>query len=532
MGWISISGWKFWRISASIGTPSDHSAIVLERSITENIVDSHSCSSSVLFGPSTPVMSENLGRRLFTSPSSGYSSTSTIKSWRSFSSTISWRGWHESIDDSDGTRDVEELQGDLVIRTIEWRTGKQSRNFKWFQESWMRSGFLQCQRHLGGCGLQEVVSCLDLRVGWNGFQVGYAWFMMPMGQSWKRPSTLHIRLSILETMIRPWEARDCFIFFSRISVDTARLRIWSRGRSLHWALPSRMVLNSFVWSGKSSLCFRDLRPWDIVSSVWSFVWRRQIICLTLWEKCRQRSILFIPCWKLLSLRVSWLMSESAKVISFCCTWGVCQAKCKSFFNCIRMPLRFSSFLLEFRITISGLEFKVTWVHSMWHSLCRSQMSRTRHASIVERRAIWQKIVRNQRSAVIVASFHLSWGFLFIREGWTIWTKLRGKWLRNRKLPGSKHGIQNKEFTERNSGRMCEMIQWVTPLANYESYMGRNYIMEEHIWGLSRGERSVSPFFTSRIPGSFRVVVFGFCVWWGLFGVFRLLFPFEAFQAFA
>lgn len=132
MGWISISGWKFWRISASIGTPSDHSAIVLERSITENIVDSHSCSSSVLSGPSTPVMSENLGRRLFTSPSSGYSSssTSTIKSWRSFSSTISWRGWHESIDDSDGTRDVEELQGDLVIRTIEWRTGKQSRNFK------------------------------------------------------------------------------------------------------------------------------------------------------------------------------------------------------------------------------------------------------------------------------------------------------------------------------------------------------------------------------------------------------------------
>jgi len=75
-------------------------------------------------------MSENLGRRLFTSPSSGYSSTSTIKSWRSFSSTISWRGWHESIGDSDGTRDVEELQGDLVIRTIEWRTGKQSRNFK------------------------------------------------------------------------------------------------------------------------------------------------------------------------------------------------------------------------------------------------------------------------------------------------------------------------------------------------------------------------------------------------------------------
>ena len=29
-----------------------------------------------------------------------------------------------------------------------------------------------------------------------------------------------------------------------------------------------------------------------------------------------------------------------------------------------------------------------------------------------------------------------------------------------------------------------------------------------------------------------MVVFGFCVWWGLFGVFRLLFPFEAFQAFA
>ena len=32
----------------------------------------------------------------------------------------------------------------------------------------------------------------------------------------------------------------------------------------------------------------------------------------------------------------------------------------------------------------------------WHSLCRSQMSKTRHASIVEGRAIWQ------RSAVIVA----------------------------------------------------------------------------------------------------------------------------------
>ena len=46
--------------------------------------------------------------------------------------------------------------------------------------------------------------------------------------------------------------------------------------------------------------------------------------------------LLIPCRKLLSLPVNWLMSESVKVISFCCTWGICQIKCKSFFNCIRI----------------------------------------------------------------------------------------------------------------------------------------------------------------------------------------------------
>ena len=125
-------------------------------------------------------------------------------------------------------------------------------------------------------GWEWLLRRLDLRVGWNSFQVGYAWFMMPMGQSWKRPSTLPIQFSILGTMIKPWEARGFSIFFSRISVDTARLRIWSRARSLQWALPSRMVLNSFVWSGKSSLCFRDLRPWDVsCEEDRSFAWHSE-----------------------------------------------------------------------------------------------------------------------------------------------------------------------------------------------------------------------------------------------------------------
>ena len=96
--------------------------------------------------------------------------------------------------------------------------------------------------------------------------------------------------------------------------------------------------------------------------------RSQIICQTSWEKCRQRLNLFIQCWKLLWSQPSCKMSALVKVISICCIWDICLEKCKSFFNCIRMPRQCSNFSLEFRIIISEPEFKVTWVQFMWHSL--------------------------------------------------------------------------------------------------------------------------------------------------------------------
>ena len=65
---------------------------------------------------------------------------------------------------------------------------------------------------------------LDVRVGWNSIQVGYVWFMMFMGQNWKRPSTLHLRFSNLGSMNRPWEARDFFIFCSRSQRGNYRVK--------------------------------------------------------------------------------------------------------------------------------------------------------------------------------------------------------------------------------------------------------------------------------------------------------------------
>ena len=48
----------------------------------------------------------------------------------------------------------------------------------------------------------------------------------------------------------------------------------------------------------------------------------------------------------------------------------------------------AAFLLEFRIIMSEQEFKKTWVLSIWWASGGSRISRTRHASTVERRVIW------------------------------------------------------------------------------------------------------------------------------------------------
>ena len=60
------------------------------------------------------------------------------------------------------------------------------------------------------------------------------------------------------TMIRPWEARDFFMCWSRISIDRARFRIWSRAKCRLWASLSWMVLNFQGWFKKSFLwCLRQ-----------------------------------------------------------------------------------------------------------------------------------------------------------------------------------------------------------------------------------------------------------------------------------
>ena len=93
--------------------------------------------------------------------------------------------------------------------------------------------------------------------------------------------------------------------------------------------------------------------------------------------------------------------------------------------------------------------------------------------------------------VQTSPFHLSWGFLFTCKGMKIWTKLRGNILRNRKLPGSKHGTQNKKDTERypRCARWSNgWPHWRTMSHTWEGATS----WRSTIWGLSGVQRSVSP----------------------------------------
>ena len=136
---------------------------------------------------------------------------------------------------------------------------------------WVHFGQMALNLHWGAGDLHMAMlsmapsSCV-IWCGRKETQVGYAWFMMPMGQNWGKPSTQQIRFDPLGTMIRPWGARDFFTCFSRTSQDTARLRTWSRAKSRLWASLSRMVLSFFVWSEKSFSTFKIWRlraPWAV-----------------------------------------------------------------------------------------------------------------------------------------------------------------------------------------------------------------------------------------------------------------------------
>ena len=93
--------------------------------------------------------------------------------------------------------------------------------------------------------------------------------------------------------------------------------------------------------------------------------------------------------------------------------------------------------------------------------------------------------------VQTSPFHLSWGFLFTCKGMKIWTKLRGNILRNRKLPGSKHGTQNKKDTERYPIDVRDDPMG-DPIGELWVIHGKELHRRSTIWGLSGVQRSVSP----------------------------------------
>ena len=150
----------------------------------------------------------------------------------------------------------------------------------------------------------------------------------------------------------------------------------------------------FGWFERSSLWCPGRKPWVTERCVWSSVWREQNIFWTSSGKLSQRLNPFMQCLMPRWLFTNWVMWGSVKETSFCCIFEIYQVKSKSFSSCIRTLWPYNSWKQESRTITSELESKVTWDQCMLHSLCRKQIWRTKPVSIVERKVIWLRIVRN------------------------------------------------------------------------------------------------------------------------------------------